>query len=188
MKSFNSPASLLLIPALLLAPILLNSCSILVGQVKPVEEKAPTAKLIGVDQMHPEWKSLALNSANPKATHPDDIPDLAWQSSKTAAVISLTSACRQNGDEDIGMSEFTSILLSQWRNLKIESQTDLVVSGRPALQTTAEGIYLNRHRKFQTVVVKTDSCIYDVLYLSPLKSFSQELAVFHDFRDSLKLK
>lgn len=168
--------------------LFLNGCSVLVGQVKPVEEKAPVTQLTPVDRLNSNWKRLELHSAAIGGDQAEDIPDSAWQSNKTAAVISLNSACRQNRDEDVGLKEFTSNLLSQWRNLKIEGQKDLIVSGRPALETTAEGLYLGRNRKFQTVVVKTQSCIYDLIYLSPIKTFAQELDVFHQFRDSLNLK
>lgn len=187
MKSFYYPSRRLLISFLLSASVFLNACSVLVGQVKPVEEKASATQLTPIDHISPNWKQLELHSAvsNEGA---DDIPDSAWQSTRSAAVISLNSACRQNRDESSELKDFTSNLLSQWRNLKIESQNNIIVSGKPALETTAEGIYLNRHRKFQTVVVKTQTCLYDLIYLSPVKTFNQELGVFHQFRDSLKLK
>lgn len=169
------------------ALLLLNSCSILVGQVKPVEEKAPTPQFAAIDQRHPDWKRLELHSAT-SVENPDDIPDSAWQSNKTAAVVSLTSACRKNNDGDMGLRDFTANLLSQWRNLNVDTQREIKVSNYPALETTAEGIYLNRLRKFQTVVVKSKSCMYELVYLSQTKTFSQEIAVFQEFRDSLNLK
>ena len=110
MKSFYYTARLLLIPTLLAAPVFLNGCSVLVGQVKPVEEKAPAPKMIPVEQLSPSWKPLELHSAT-SGDHPDDIPDSAWQSTKSAAVISLNSACRQYHDEDMELKEFTSNLL-----------------------------------------------------------------------------
>jgi len=189
MKSFHYPARLFSISAPILAAsafLFLNGCSVLVGQVKPVDEKASQTQMVPVERLDPQWKRLELQSSSPGEV--DDIPDSAWQSNRTAAVISINSACRQNSDENSNLEDFTSTLLSQWNGLHIQSQNPLQVSGYDALETTAEGIYLKRHRKFQTVVVRTHDCLYDLIYLSPIKTFDQELGVFHRFRDSLKLK
>ena len=165
--------------------IFLNGCSVLVGQVQPVEEHATKSHYTDVSVLSPNWKKLDI-PAHTKSE--DDVPDAAWQSETTAAVISLNSACRQNPDEHIDLKEVTGILLSQWDNLKILSETNVTVSKQTALETEAEGKYLGRDRKFKTVVVKTSTCVYDLVYLSPVKSFEEEVSVFERFRDSLNLK
>jgi hypothetical protein len=183
MKSFYY--TFLIFPSLTL---LLNGCSVLVGNVKPVEEKAISVETSSLEMQRSGWNKLDIKSASLEE-NPDDIPDSAWQSSKTAAVISLNSACRKkNDDHELTLKEFTTSLLSQWRELKILSQREIQVSRIPALETTAEGIYLGRQRKFQTIVVKTQACMYELVYLSPLKTFDQELAVFQEFRANLNLK
>jgi hypothetical protein len=170
---------------LLTALMILNGCSVLVGQVKPVEEKAPSSPMIPVHELSPEWKALQVESHSQTG---DDIPDASWQSKKTAAVISLNSACRQNVDEEGDLKSITTNLLSAWRSLKIENQKEIIVSNYTALETTAQGFYLNRTRKFQVVVVKTSTCIYDLLYLAPPVSFKEDLPLFQKFRDNLSLK
>ena len=171
--------------SLLAFTVFLNACSVLVGQVKPVEEKAtltPTKKDIFPSE---DWKKLDIQSG----THSnEDIPDAAWQSHVSGAVISLNSVCRQRFDEEGDLKRVTKMLLSQWDNLKVEKERSFVVSNFQALETTAHGNYLNRDRKFQTVVVKSPSCVYDLVYLSPVESFDQELSVFQKFRDNLNLK
>lgn len=163
----------------------LNGCSVLVGQVKPVEEKAKKVPYREVGLIDPNWKRLAT----PSSTHSvDDIPDAAWQSTKTAAIISLNSACRQTVDDHADLKEVTRLLLSQWDKLKIQNEQAVVLSGFSAWETEALGEYLKSERKFQTVVVKTPHCVYDLIYLSPLESFTQELSVFQRFRDNLNLK
>ena len=171
--------------SLLACILLLNGCSILVGQVKPVEEKAtlntPKKELL----QDPNWKKLQIKSGTKSN---EDIPDAAWQSLETAAVISLNSVCRQSIDEDGDIKEVSRLLMSQWDNLKIENEQDRVVSGFRAFETTAHGVYLNQNRKFQTVVVKSPTCVYDLVFLSPPKTFDQEITVFRKFRDNLSLK
>jgi len=166
--------------------LFLNGCSVLVGQVKPVEEKAPKVPFTDVSVIAPGWKRLEIPAKTKSA---DDIPDAAWQSGTTAAVISLNSACRQAPDDDrTDLKEVTRIILSQWDNLTIISEEAKTLSGLPAWETAAEGKYLGRERKFETMVVKTPTCVYDLIYLSPVKTFAQELSVFQRFRDSLNLK
>jgi hypothetical protein len=165
--------------------LFLNGCSVLVGQVKPVEEKAAKVPFTDVTVIAPNWKRLEIPGRTKNA---DDIPDAAWQSSKTAAVISLNSACRQTPDDSADLKEVTRVLLSQWDRLTILTEEEKTLSGFPALETEAEGKYLGRDRKFKTTVVKTSTCVYDIVYLSPVKTFTEELSVFERFRDSLNLK
>jgi hypothetical protein len=86
------------------------------------------------------------------------------------------------------LKEITIDMLSQWEIINQSSEKDVLVSGFAALETTAEGIYSGKKRKFQTVVVKTPSCVYDLIYLGSPKSFAQDLGLFQKFRDKLILK
>lgn len=165
---------------------LLNACSVLVGQVKPEDEKAPLA-VTPKKELLPsaQWTALAIPSSTQSN---EDVPDAAWQSNETGSVISVNSVCRQNFDEGGDLKRVTRMLTSQWDNLKIENERSLIVSGHEALETTALGHYLNRERRFQTVVVKSPTCVYDLVFLSPVQTFDQELSVFQKFRDNLNLK
>ena len=168
-----------------------SGCSVsklLVGQVSPVDEKS-TIQVTALETIDPNWKRIQVSDD----LSPNDMPDRAWQSSKTASVISLNSACRQSNDDaqhysEMNMKDITADLLSQWRELEHKTERDFNVSGFPAFETTAEGFYYNSKRKLQTVVVKTPTCVYDLMLLSPPKSFTQDLAVFQKFRDKLILK
>lgn len=157
----------------------------MVGQVKPLEEKAPKVPFTDVSTLSPVWRRIDIPA---KVKNEEDIPDAAWQSNATAAVISLNSACRQIPDEHVDLKEVTQVLLSQWDGLSVIQQSERPLSTFPSLETVAEGKYLGRERKFKTVVVKTSTCVYDLVYLSPVKSFSEELSLFDQFRDSLNLK
>jgi hypothetical protein len=167
-----------------LPAFLLSSCSILVGQVKPIEEKSvnsPTGKPV-LETLG--WTPLQIKG---KTESSSDVPDAAWQSPTTAAVISLNSVCRRNGGEN-DIKEVTELLLSQWDNLKIISEREFTLKNFPAYETSAKGRYLGRDRRFQIAVVKTPTCVYDLIFLSPVQTFDQELSVFTQFRDSLSLK
>jgi len=168
-------------------------CSVsklLVGHVDAVDQKSSTIQVTPVEMIDPLWKRI---DSSENSASMNDMPDRAWQSSKTASVISLNSACRQRNDEaqnyaEMGLKEITADLLSQWTEIEHKTESDLNVSGFPAFETSAEGIYYGRHRKFQTIVVKTPTCIYDLIFLSPPKHYTQDLAIFQKFRDKLILK
>jgi hypothetical protein len=169
---------------------LLNGCSVLIGNVKPVEEKAAIGTVTGPPLDDSHWKKINLkaSSATAGTGEGDDVPDVAYQSTKTASVIALNSACRRLADDESDAKTVTESILSSWRDMKNVDEANTLTSGFPSLQTTAQGIYLNRRRKFQLVVVKSPKCVYDLIYLSPVTTFDEELADFQRFRDTLKLK
>lgn len=167
----------------------IGGCSILIGEVKPVDQKANEPKLIEIQQLDPSWKKLQVKpESGAVGSENEDIPDAAWQSTKTAAVISMNSACRQTSDAEPDIRSIIETITSGWDNLKILNQVDVRVSNFPGIETTAEGMYTDRRRRFQLLVVKSPSCVYDIIYLSPIETFSQDLELFQRFRATLKLK
>ena len=189
MKSICCLHRLPLLLVTTLSLLSLCNCSILVGQVKPVEEKSLDKKMISVSEINSSWHIL---NQSKKEENAEAIPDAAWQSNISNSIIAIDSACRNQNikgyDESSDLHELTDNLLSQWRNLKVISEKPTLLSGFPALETTAIGLYLNETRKFQTITVKSPSCSYDLIFLSQVNTFDQELSVFLKFRDNLKLK
>lgn len=175
-KAFGTVTAL---AALILLGAGCSSVDVVVGNIRPVDSKSAETVIPPLEKRFPEWKRMKENS---------DSPDAEWQSDQTAAIISVNSACRENFDGAVDLKGITNTLLSQWKNLEILSERNLTISGHPALETTAKGTYLKRERKFQTVTVKSSTCIYDLIFLSPIQTFAQDLSVFQYFRDSLVLK
>lgn len=163
-----------------------SACSVLVGQVKPLEEKAANVPSRGTPDELPDWVRLEIKSSAQSHT---DIPDAAWQSRKSSAVISLNSVCsKQSRKGKDNLRSVTRSLLTQWDQLKIHSEKERSLSSFPALTTTATGRYLGQDRKFQLLIVKSPTCIYDLVYLAPQETYEQELSVFQRFHDNLSLK
>lgn len=176
-----------------LASSLGTACSVsklLVGQVDPVDQKSNQIEVTPLELIDPTWKRIDSPSNLPSST---GNPDRAWQSTKSASVISLNSACREESpsastEPQYDLKAITRDLLSQWTRIEEKNERELTFSNHPALETSATGVYLNRKRRFQTLVVKTPSCVYDLILLSPPKSFSEDLATFEKFRDKLVIK
>ncbi len=172
----------------ILLPLTLVSCSVLVGQVKPVEEKSANSSTGSGVLERRGWKQLDLTAESDGKSDAPDSPDAVWQSPKTSAVISLNSVCRKDKRQSSDPKQVTGVLLSQWDNLQPEQERALTVGGLPAHETIASGDYLSSHRKFAILVVKSPACTYDMIFVSPPETFEQELSVFQEFRDSLFLK
>jgi hypothetical protein len=152
--------------------------TVLVGEVKPVDAHSST-HIPDLHEINSDW--IKIESS-------EESLDGAWQSNKTSAIISINSACRDRKKNDAELREVIDSLLSPWRSLKILSEKKLTTAGQPSIEITGEGYFLKSNRKFKTIVVQSDRCIYDLNYLSPLKTFERELSVFDRFRDSLILK
>jgi hypothetical protein len=163
-----------------------SGCSILVGTVKPLEEKAVNSSTSGMPDSTSGWKRLQIESSAQSHT---DIPDAAWKSPLTSAVISINSVCdRSKKRSRESLKSVTQTLLSQWDRLQILTETQHVLSGFPAMSTIAEGIYSGESRKFKITIVKSPSCIYDLVLVGPTGSFERDLSVFQSFHDNLILK
>lgn len=163
-----------------------SGCSILVGTVRPLEEKAVNSPTSGMPDSTSDWKRLEIESSAQSHT---DIPDAAWKSPDTSAVISINSVCdRSKKRNRESLKSVTQTLLSQWDRLHVLSETPHTLSGFPALSTVAEGMYSGEARKFKITIVKSPSCIYDLVLVGPTGSFERDLSVFQSFHDNLILK
>jgi hypothetical protein len=163
-----------------------SGCSILVGSVKPMEEKAVNSPTGGLPDRTAGWKKLEIESSAQSHT---DIPDAAWKSVLTSSVISINSVCdRSKKRNRESLKSVTQTLLSQWDRLQVLGETQHTLSGFPAMSTIAEGMYSGESRKFKITIVKSPSCIYDLVLVSPKESFERDLSVFQSFHDNLNLK
>ncbi|MDR3606748.1 MAG: hypothetical protein P4M08_05120 [Oligoflexia bacterium] len=172
-----------------------SSCSVLVGNVKPVDQKSESYGVIHLDQVKPNWTKLGSpkgeKTGNLEST---DIPDVAYQSKKTASIISLDSACRndpENPDQDL--HALTNLLLLGISDVTLRQEEPLTLAGNlPALQTTIEGRLTGdtqgRRMALRTIVVKRGHCDYDFVYMARPEKFNSEEADFAEFVASLRIK
>lgn len=164
--------------------VILNGCStgkLLVGSVDPVDQPSKSTHVNSLTTQYPNWIAVE--------------PEQTWQNQKTASVISINSACRAEFDQldwkehaEASLSALSKNLLSQWRDLKVSSEKKMTISGFPALENSGEGSYLGQKRSFQTIVVRSKKCVYDLIFLAPPRDFSQDLPAFIYFRDNLTLE
>lgn len=166
---------------ILLLPLLLatSGCGILIGNVKPVEDKTEDYRVLDLSKENSDWKKIEGES------------DVAFQSKSTASIISLNTACRplrsHEPNDKIALREFTRQLLLGVEPDEEPSERDLTVAGVKALETTVKGKLQSRNVNLRSVVLKKEQCVYDLMYVAKPDNFSQHESLFSRFVSSLKL-
>jgi len=185
---------LILAACLLLIILSVPGCGLLVGNIRPVDEKAENYKVIDLGARNSDWIKLEPSQEEQKhasdtATSLTEISDLGFQSKKTASIISLNSACRptlENQEQDL--RGFTQLLLLGISEITLREEKNLTLSGTPALETTVQGKMNNEPVMLRTVVLKKQHCLYDLMFVSRPESFQTHESDFSAFVSSLQLR
>jgi hypothetical protein len=172
-----------------------SGCSVLVGNVRPLDQKSETYGVMDLQKSNPNWLKLDSSTGDKhRAVDPTEVPDVAYQSKKTAAIISLDSACRndpENPDEDL--KAITNLLLLGISDVSLRQEEPITLMGNsPALQTTVEGRLTGdtqgKRMALRTIVMKRGHCDYDFVYMARPEKFNLEEPDFAQFVASLRVK
>jgi hypothetical protein len=163
---------------------LLSSCSLFFGNIRSVEEKSKQYSIQDPNLSHSHWKKV-------ESTQDSELPegaraDISFESIKTSAVISLTSACKSQSSEVKSLTEQTHTLLLGVSDLKLELVRQTQVDRAQALWSSVSGKMSQSPVQLEIVAFQRGSCTYDlVLAGSPTLSvdeqedFSQFVSTFH---------
>lgn len=178
---------------LLLATLAIHSagCGLLIGNVKPVEEKSEAYRVLDLSRDSPDWEKLASVNESTQAPNPDgsEISDVAYQSKKSASIISLNSACRaSNVSSEISLQEFTRELLLGISDVTQRTERSFSLQETPALETTLQGNLNGERVMLRTVVLRSGECVYDLMYVSRPEQFAAQESDFSRFVNSLRLR
>jgi hypothetical protein len=168
-------------------------CSLLVGNIKPVEEKADDYGVMDLSKSSPNWIRLTPEEAGAESTllkgdSPPEISDVAYQAKKTASIISLNSVCRAASEPLTDLKAMTQVLFLGMTDLEVQSQKPLQIQGRPALESTVRGKLNGEDMILRTVVFRHNRCVYDLVYMARPTHFPQNEQDFAHFIASLRLK
>jgi hypothetical protein len=202
--SFAPVALATLLPLLSLTSA---GCGLLIGNIKPVEEKSDQYGVADLAKDNPKaWTRLSASQQGADVRDPDvtatEVPDVAFQSPKTAAVISINSSCHLigRGDDapepkaapaegaDGELRTLAKQLTFGISNVTHRTEKTLTIQGSPALQTTLQGRINHNDIALRTVVLRKNGCVYDLLYMAPPAHFAENEADFDHFVASLRLK
>ncbi len=191
--------------ALIALPLVLltqTGCGLLLGKVKPVDEKSDYYGVMDLSKEKPaEWSKLdpaqiANGAERDKDTTSSEVSDAVYQNKKTASTISINSACRPPGYvEKQDLRSVTNLLFLGLSDVTLRTERELPIQLNPALETTirgklaiAPGSRSKEEVMLRTVVLKKEGCVYDLVYLAPPQFFEANLNDFTQFVASLRLK
>lgn len=161
-----------------------SSCSVLVGNIKPVAEHSETYQVKDLSESK-EWLKLPSTSNDPDTAS----SDASYQSKQTASIISINSACRPSNEENgRNLEYFTNLLLLGLTDITYKKEEQIQIASVPALETTIQGKLSNEITKMRTVVVKMGQCVYDLMYISRPQHFQKNEKDFTQFVQSLRIK
>jgi hypothetical protein len=162
--------------------------------VRPIEEKSEAYGVADLSKDSRGWEKLKPSdvkdnetSAGDGDTRPTEVSDVAFQSLKTASIISLNSACRP-GHEDRSLPALTEQLLLGITSVTLREEKDLTIQNSQALQTTIRGNVSGEPVQIRTVVLRKHDCVYDLMFVARPGTFNIDEPEFSHFIASLKLK
>ncbi len=172
-----------------------SGCGLLLGNIKPVDEKSDHYGVVDLSKDDPSvWLKLddqekGADPIDPEVTK-SEVPDSAFQSKKTAAIVSINSSCRPNSPEfdDKDLRSLTNLLLLGLSEITHRHEKELTLLSGPALETTVQGLLSGSKIAMKTIVLKRQRCVYDLLYMASPSHFPENEKDFSRFVASLKLK
>ena len=178
---------------LAILPLLItgSGCAILLGNVKPVSQKSEDYTVLDLSKDNADWVKLETPKTDPEAGSEEntDQTDLGYQSKRTASIISLNSACREKfRSADYDLREFTDQLVLGITDVTQRTERELTLQKKRARETTLQGKMGRQNVKLRVVVLKNESCIYDLMYVARPESFSAQEPDFSRFIESLRLR
>jgi hypothetical protein len=176
-----------------------SGCGVFIGNVRPEDSKSDAYGISDLSKESADWVKLDPKKSNGEEpydpnTTSTEVSDVAYQSKKTSAVISINSACRANRDApanksvDQDLRDLTDILLLGGNDVTLRDEAHVSLQGSPALETTILGTINHEKVQIRAVVLRRKTCIYDLLYVSRPETFTLNEPAFTHFVASLRLK
>ncbi len=168
-----------------------SGCAVFLGNVKPIDQKSTSYGIEDLSQTDPNWMKLDLGTTagQKDAAASTELPDVAFQSKKTASIISLDSACRGDVDEaHRSLRTLTDRLFFGISDIQSRNEKNLTLEGLPALKTTLTGRVNHDRMTLSSVVLRHGTCTYDLMLVARPGAYEQDQPVFERFVNSMRLK
>jgi hypothetical protein len=183
----------------ILLTLSLGGCGVLLGTVKPVDEKSEAYGVMDLSKESGDWQKLdpaeagaesrESGEASEAGEEKTEISDVAYQNRKNASIISLNSACRPSaGTSGQDLQSLTNLLFLGISDISLREEREITVQGISALQTTIQGKMNGENMMLRTVIIRRGLCVYDLMYVSRPRYFAGNEPDFSRFVSSLRLK
>jgi hypothetical protein len=179
----------------LLASISLAGCSVLVGNVRPMEEPAPLEKLGKPDAAAPTpllplpWKKMEVPAKS--AGSPESgaiVPELSFQNEETGSTLAYTSGCRKSYQKaPPSLRTISQSLGSGLSRIRRQEPSEILVSGVPALKSSMTGWAGGSEIAIENVVLAREGCVFDLTLVSLARHRDRDRAAFDKVLATLPL-
>lgn len=175
---------------LIILLILQSGCSVLIGNVRPVDQKSTQYGILDLSKNSSDWKRMGVEEIKEDGSAPESgISDQSFQSKKTGATISINSTCKSYSTENTrNLKTLTRELLLGISDIEYQKEESIDIPGGEALQTTVQGQINQEKVMIRTVVVLKNNCVYDLMYVSRPGKFKESEEDFSRFVSSLRIR
>jgi len=164
------------------------SCTVFLGNIAPMQKKSSAYTFLDLSQENKKWSKMTHRST-------EESSDLMFQSKKNQSTISLNTTCESTTEKEIdkkNLMQLTHELLLGLIPTSLASPVTseekyLTLEEVPALQTTLSTVIHQKKLQVRTIVLKKNRCIYDLMYISSISTFSSDEPDFKKFVSSLKI-
>ena len=165
----------------ILCTVSLSGCSLFFGNIRPSEEKSSHYSVEELSKSTPGWRKLL--SPTEGETSDASHPDASYESEKSAAVISVTSGCRNQMEahHPKSLTEQTRGLLFGISKVNFESVSKIEIDHTDALWSKVTGELNGEPVKFEIIVTQKRNCFYDLVLVGRPPFSRQEQVVFAHF-------
>jgi hypothetical protein len=163
-----------------------TGCSTLIGNVKPVDEKAEHYRILDLESENDRlWKKLPSEKTS---TESSEVSDVVFQTLDHRAIISLNSACREIEASTKKLPGIAQELTLGFTDVEVIDEKWTEVNHRTAYQKTLEGKFERQKTKIRVVVIAADKCVYDFSYIASPNLFPAHEKDFTRFVNSLSFR
>lgn len=181
--------------AALIASLSLAGCSVLVGNVRPVEEPAPLEKMEPAGAATPgpllpaPWKRM---EAAPKSAASADsgaiVPGLSFQNQETGSTLAFTTGCRKSYQKaPPSLRTISQSLGSGLSRIQRKESLEILVSGIPALRSSITGWAGGSEIAIDNIVLAREGCVFDLTLVSLARHRDQDRPAFDKVLAALPL-
>ena len=175
----------------LLLVSLTTGCSLILGNIKPTDEKSSAYSYLDLSARSQHWIKTREEIGLGRTEKTDlDQSDVTFKAKQTKATISVNSVCKKSkkNHKQSDLKNTARELLLGFGKLKVISEKRSQVSQQEAYEMTVQGIMNHSLLMMRVVLFEKNSCSYDLIYVSDPQDFRRHEDDFERFVASFEVK
>lgn len=120
--------------------------------------------------------------AAPWAKIDSGVDDVAFQNATTMAMMTIYSVCGQY--QDLSLEELTKNIVVGVQEPSESAHKEFTIDGMPAMETTLSGKADGEPIKAIFTIIRSSTCVYDIIYASKPEQFDQGATDYNALIDS----